>query len=230
MTQTFAMNFYQLRNGIYVADFAHRQAMNFTVLRAAEFYEAKYPGIAGQYFDHADFIRKYMIDKDNENEFDYLARVCAFNLYDYNLRQFAKVFDGKLIPEEKVFLDKALAAVDNHMKAFVIAICSKHADSIGAANHELAHGFYYLNDYYREDMDRLTDNLPRVIRKKIERILAGRGYSEGVYKDELHAFMATDVWAEAFDEDVIKSEVWKLAAPYRKRFKRELGSIRFEIQ
>ena len=60
-------------------------------------------------------------------------------------------------------------------------------------NHEMCHAMYYVDEDYRSKADELTDSIPKADLKSMRRNLSEMGYSGTVFKDEVQAYMATEV-------------------------------------
>jgi hypothetical protein len=87
----------------------------------------------------------------------------------------------------------------------------------GIFEHELAHALYYTDMDYKLEMDNLTKSIPKkslaIFRKNLLKI----GYHTGVVKDEVQAYMATEV-----NEKICRGVPNKKAMhkEYRKVFRR----------
>lgn len=60
-------------------------------------------------------------------------------------------------------------------------------------DHELAHAFYYTNLEYKQKMDTLTKKLSRANILKFKKNLFSLGYCKSVLKDEIQAYMSTEI-------------------------------------
>ena len=59
--------------------------------------------------------------------------------------------------------------------------------------HEVAHAFYYLNKVYKKEMDKLIRVLPKRMKDRIKKELLKIGYCKRVVKDEIQAYLSTEI-------------------------------------
>jgi hypothetical protein len=78
----------------------------------------------------------------------------------------------------------------NRRKYYLIAGCHNNTTTI---DHELCHAFYFLDKQYKKETDKLCKELLPTVYKKIERRLFDIGYCKKVIKDEIQAYLSTDV-------------------------------------
>ena len=57
--------------------------------------------------------------------------------------------------------------------------------------HEIAHGLYYLNDQYRQEMDILVREIPLDTKNGLCKVLTKMGYYDKVIVDEIQAYLST---------------------------------------
>ena len=72
-------------------------------------------------------------------------------------------------------------------------IASGQEDST-VIRHEMAHACYYLNEKYRQEANRITQNLPGI--DKVKRQLLFMGYHPEVIDDELHAYAGDGLFSQ----------------------------------
>jgi hypothetical protein len=60
-------------------------------------------------------------------------------------------------------------------------------------DHELAHALYYTDREYRLEMDSLTSKMNKNNIKRYKKNLSALGYCSSVFKDEIQAYMSTEV-------------------------------------
>jgi hypothetical protein len=87
----------------------------------------------------------------------------------------------------------------------------------GIFEHELAHALYYTDVGYKLEMDNLTKSIPKKSLAVFRKNLLKLGYHAGVVKDEVQAYMATEV-----NEKICRGVPNKKAMhkEYRKVFRR----------
>lgn len=159
-----------------------------TFCRVQEFYESPYKQIRGKVFNLLEFMSLYA--KDHDNVFTYPQDWGGFNipgdavykLYKTNILNDFNSYDLTVIE----MYDKIKVNVQDN-KFYLIA---SQGDE-GTIHHEVAHGLYYLDQSYREYMDKLTYNIPSPIYKEITEYLLNLGYTKEVLLDEVQAYLST---------------------------------------
>ena len=79
-------------------------------------------------------------------------------------------------------------------------------------DHEVAHGFYYLNNEYKKEMDDLISSYKH--RRKIQNCLREMGYCEDVINDEIQAYLSTSTKKQLIKcigckEDIVVPKTFK---------------------
>ena len=181
-------------------------------LRMQEFYESPYPEIRGKYFTLAEYKKLYT--RDHGKPFSYYTDWHGFNIPGKALREFGRVFKGKLTTPEQLILS---------LKD-VRYLIGTHDDCAEALDHELAHARYNIDLRYRERVDELVFLFGTSGLKEYEALkhwLLDLGYTSEVIIDEVNAYMATNTLAD-FQEnfsELTANALYRLTGPFRKLYK-----------
>lgn len=182
-------------------------------LRSQEFYESPFDEFRGHHFDVFDFMDRYRKWKGLEY-FSYpedwggfnvpgeIAEVCTKHAivgydmvptqYDYIMHNIIRDVKVQVLHGEKFYL----LGVDSF-------------ESSRTMQHELAHGLFYVNDAYKQEMANLVANMPINIYHAMRMILVDMGYCDDVIADEIQAYMATGLMANMSKIPGIKKELNK---------------------
>lgn len=154
--------------------------------RVQEFYESSSRRFRGKGFGIWDYARWYA--KRNGGCFSYPKDFVGFNL--------------PLVVAKKCYeLNPVETPYDVEMKALVdsLFVNGERKYLIGAESlkgltfdHELAHGLYYVDLDYKNEMDDLTGSIPKPSMAAFKKNLSKVGYCSSVFKDEIQAYMATE--------------------------------------
>jgi len=177
-----------------------------TFVRFQEHYEG--PEHKGKIFtikEYKQWFRKTL----GNGRYTYNTFYCGFNLPDTIFEPFLNGKFDPLSKEEK----ELLALVKDLPKPFyIIGVCSNEADYTSHLEHEIAHGFFYLNKKYKNYMLKRVNELSSSLLKIIKASLKENGYCKNVYNDEIQANMI-----HTNNPDIIKLEAVKKAKAYFKK-------------
>lgn len=178
--------------------------------RAQEFYESPSKKIRLQKFSIWDYFRWYSRKKGC---FSYTSDFTGFNL--------------PLIVAKKCYdINELETPYDEKMKAIVnkLFVSGKRQYLIGVDSlsnctfeHELAHALYYTNVEYQCETDEVTDSMAKKDLSKFKRNLKDIGYCNSVYRDEIQAYMSTEI-NKKITKGVVSKK--KLHQKYKSIFKR----------
>lgn len=196
--------------GLYFLRFKDNYDMCMTFLRYQEKYESPNPKFRNKYFLILDFMEWYA--KEKGGIFSYTKDWSGFNLPD-------KVFEKnwyKNIPDKnkydelmfKIYKDITKDVKCN--KFYLIAAIDE-----GSIEHEIAHGFYYLNSKYKRQMNCLINELPKLFVQDTNKWLKSVGYATKVFKDETQAYLSAN-WDD------------KVSSKFKDVFKKEFGKVKFK--
>lgn len=179
--------------------------------RVQEFYESPSKKFRGASFSVWDYARWYA--KRTGGCFSYPKDFVGFNL--------------PLVVAKKCYeMNEVETPYDKEMKAIVDSlfvngerkylIGSDSAEGL-TFDHEMAHALYYTDISYKNEMDDITRSVPKAPLTVMKKNLAKIGYCSAVFKDEIQAYMATEVSPKLCKGVAGKRELHRR---YRKVFRR----------
>lgn len=154
--------------------------------RVQEFYESPKSQFRNKKFCIWDYFRWY---SKKTGCFSYPKDFVGFNLplivakKCYEINDVQTPYDHKM----KEIVDSLWV---NGKKMYLIGVDSL---SNSTFDHELAHGLYYCDFSYKENMDELTENLSNNTLKSFKKNLKEMGYCNSVLNDEIQAYMSTEI-------------------------------------
>lgn len=163
----------------------YERAMLFS--RVQEFYESPSQSFRDKKFSVWDYYRWY--SKENLGCFSYPNDFVGFNLplivakKCYQINDVETPYDLEM---KKIVDD----LYKNGERGYLIGVDSLKNSTF---RHELAHALYYTNLEYKEEMDEITRNLSDFNVSKFKKNLRAIGYCSGVMKDEIQAYMSTEI-------------------------------------
>lgn len=179
--------------------------------RVQEFYESPSKRFRGGRFSFWDYARWYA-HKYGES-FSYPADFVGFNLPLIVAKKCYETNEAET-PYDREMIKIVDSLFVNGEKKYLIGAESFKGDTF---DHELAHGLYYTDMCYKNEMDDLTHSLPEKSLSALRKNLLKIGYHRGVIKDEIQAYMATEV-SEKVCKGVARSR--ELHKKYRKVFRK----------
>ena len=160
--------------------------------RVQEFYESPCSKFRNNKFSIWDYYGWY--SKNHLNCFSYTKDFVGFNLplvvakKCYEMNEIETPYDEEMCKIIDRFFE------NKGDRKYLIGVDSLDNSTF---DHELAHAFYYTNIEYRNEMDEITKSLSKSITAKFKKNLSFLGYCKGVMKDEIQAYMATEVSKKA---------------------------------
>ena len=181
------MKLRKICDGLYLIKFKDQYSCCSTMMRIQEFYESPSNKIRGKYFTTEQFMDYYAKIFGN---FTYTLDIEGFNLPSESFFGFYETFRKHKDLSNKE--NQLLELITNEIglskdKFYVICIY----DGSSALNHEIAHGLWHLDDAYKKEMTQLVSEIPKSDRDDLYSMLKEYGYSRGMYKDELQAYLST---------------------------------------
>lgn len=178
--------------------------------RIQEFYESPNRNFRGKKFSIWDYMRWY---SKKSGSFSYPADFAGFNVplvvakKCYELNEIETPYD-RIMNEivERYFI--------NGERRHLIGSESPFGDTF---DHELCHALYYTDLAHKNAMDELTGNIGKKNMARFKKNLLAMGYNASVLKDEIQAYMATEV-NKRFCEGVTGAK--KLHLKYRSVFEK----------
>lgn len=174
----------EIRKSIFLLTFKNKYDVTSTFMRLQEYYESPYKGIKGCYFTLEEYMDRYA--KENGN-FTYNEDWSGFNVPDNIVRDFFKKFKHDLLKKEKELYGKIDFLINNSEKFYLIGVY-KEED----LNHEISHGYYYLDNIYKNKMDINTSDIESNVLNSIKKKLKSFGYCKEVLNDEIQAYFSTE--------------------------------------
>ena len=179
-------------------------------IRAQEFYESPCKRFKNNKFSIWDYARWY---SRKTGCFSYPKDFVGFNLPLVVAKKCYDVNDMET-PYDLEMRDLVNELFVNGTKQYLIGAESFKGSTF---DHELAHALYYTDIEYKNEMDDLTKELSKkslgVFRKNLRRI----GYNSSVVRDEIQAYMGTEI-----NEKICKcvADKKELHKKYRRVFRR----------
>jgi hypothetical protein len=179
----------EIKPNIFYLEFQDRYDLCMHFLRYQEFYESSSPKFRNKSFSILVFMRWYS-KKYGNGSFTYPNDWNGFNLPGEII---AKVHN-LTISDHNIY-DYEMLNIYRHCKKssqdfYLIGALKKDKDVL---NHELAHGFWFVNSEYKKKMMNLVNLLPESIKSEIFSTLKELGYSRTVFKDETQAYLSTGI-------------------------------------
>jgi len=190
---------HEIYPNLYFLKFKEFIQIGLTFWRYQEYYESKF--FKGRVMSLPDFITEYW--KKNDNDFSYFGYWDGFNVPSYVLKEVWR----KMKDETKY--DTALKKFTEKIGKKDFYLVSSFAKSADTIRHEIAHGLYYLNSKYRNEINRELSKLPIKFTNHCVKVLRKASYHKCVHRDEIQAYLIAGQDEDIdFREDIL----------YRKRF------------
>lgn len=174
----------EIRENIFLLIFENQYEVTSTFMRLQEFYESPFKNIRDHYFTLEKFMDQYA--KENGN-FTYNQDWSGFNVPDNCIRKFHEVFKHDLLNKEKNLFKNINSLILSDKKFYLIGIFENDA-----LNHEISHGYYYLDNEYKNTMDSIICSSDQIFIKKLKSKLKKIGYCKDTMNDEIQAYLSTE--------------------------------------
>jgi hypothetical protein len=180
----------KISKNIYILKFKTKRDLASTLLRFQEYYES--PKFKGKTFTLEEYKKWYTKNSPKgikTGKFTYYNDWGGFNIPSHTLKPFYKgVFDPLTDAEKSVL--KSFNKIRNQ-KFYIIGVYGNVDKSI--LKHEIAHGMYYSNKKYREEVNNILKEIDPVAVNQIRKYFKKySGYHKDVYMDEIHAYILTE--------------------------------------
>jgi len=189
-----------LLDNVLFLEFSNRKDLTTTMFRVQEYYESNNKKIRNKIFTTEDFIEEYT---DARGNIDYFSFWEGFNVPGNIINNFFKSFE--LTKREINFKKTIEKFLDRKKDYYVIATDGDNT----TLKHELAHALYYLNEEYREKVQKIIKSIPASEHKKLINNLNKLQYNDSVHIDEIQAYLATSKKSELVDDFEIDYEKMK---------------------
>lgn len=191
----------QVLPSIFLFKFSDYYQMTMHFLRYQEYYESPNLDFQSKAFTLLDFMEWYAKDF-GQGQFSYTNDWSGFNLPGYVFEEVKGLgipdpnkYDAAMLTAYEACLDQSKGN-----KFCVIA----YVDDESTLQHEVAHGFYYLYEDYKNAMDDLISKLPQEVIKSMHAYLKDIGYTPRVFDDEIQAYFATGIKVVKVDDQYKK--------------------------
>jgi len=174
---------------VYLLSFNNSIELCAHFMRFQEMYESDCPRFKGKSFELIDYITWYSKNNEKDSKFTYFNDWGGFNI-PLNI-----ITDWKPTKDVNNY-DKLMLAIADKIQrdepdASYLIGCT--TGSVELMAHEVAHGLYYTDANYAEEMDELLEKFPIKLYKKCTNVLSNMGYDLSVLPDEMQAYLSTGV-------------------------------------
>ena len=172
--------------------------------RYQEFYESPFSNIRGQKFSLEEYMRTYC-EKNKSLAFTYPKDWGGFNIPSHSLGESIKLFFYDETHSASEY-DIIMSQVYEFCKEDCYKIDGKEHKwyligyddgDVKTLNHEMAHAYYYTNEVYRYNCNKLIQNIKNKDFLDIQKKLVTLGYRKDkkIIYDEIQAFMSTGLYS-----------------------------------
>src|SRR3989344_4556885 len=166
---------------IYLIESKTRQDLAATFMRFQEYYES--PVFRGRTFSADEFAAWYASEF---GAFTYHQDWSGFNIPSWVLEPFKNGEFDPLTAKEKNLLNFFKNIYGDF---YIIGATSQDEECADTIKHEFAHGAFFTNKEYREDViNFLNAKKPHVVRVALQEM----GYADNVLEDETNAYLLTE--------------------------------------
>ncbi len=171
--------------------------MSMTFMRAQEFYESSNKDFRGKTFTLIEHMRYYS-KKFGKGSYTYTNDYVGFNLPSSVLYDTRFVYsdrnDYDVEREQITFtIEEKLKSKELEPDFYLIAVMNDNKqETKRGLIHEMAHGLFYTNHLYRQEMVKLiAERVDDKTYSKFRKILLKHGYGPNVILDEMQAYLST---------------------------------------
>ncbi len=200
--------FKKVRPSIYLIT-SNSYDLGMLFFRMQEYYESENKQLYRRPVSFFEAMRIYSKKRSKKKTFSYFKDWVGFNIPSDILDEYMKSC-GEMTPYDKE-IQKVVSTIRKETEQFYL-IGAPNKKTKRVLKHEVAHGLYYTNTEYKNEVTKLIEALPKKIHKQAHKKLRSMGYNKSVRDDELQAYFATGL------EDL--SKLKKHAPPFRKLFKK----------
>lgn len=169
------------QNQVYLIESPTRQGLAETFMRFQEYYES--PEFAGRPFSVEEFTAWYI---QKHRKFSYHRDWSGFNVPSSAFEPFFEGAFDPLTEKEKKMVDFFKKIRGNF---YVIGITRSDRDWMETLKHELAHGLFFSDETYRNEvLSCIADLRPGPVRSTLKKM----GYGSNVIDDEVNAYLLTE--------------------------------------
>lgn len=156
--------------------------------RVQEFYESPSELFRNNTFSIWDYFSWYS-KKYGKGCFSYTRDFVGYN---FPLIVAKKCYQLNAIetPYDKIMVEIIESIYECAKRKYLIGVDALKNSTF---NHELAHGLYYTNIDYKNEVNKITKSISKFNLSKFKKNLKSIGYCPSVLKDEIQAYMATEI-------------------------------------
>lgn len=188
------MQINEIRPGIFHIVAPTQYILTMSFMRLQEFYESPYPEIRGRLFSIEQYMDLYA---ERTGNFTYLTDWSGFNIPGNVVTEFYNMYahltsDLALNHKERLLMKLLWPMTRSKKKFYVIGTYQKGKRRMSEAStvrHEIAHGYFYLNETYRNEMSALVSQFK--FKQKFGKDILKLGYNKSVLVDEIQAYLST---------------------------------------
>lgn len=178
----------EVRKNIFVVIIPNRYQRAMLFCRVQEFYESASSQFRKNKFSIWDYFSWYA-KTYRRGCFSYPSDFTGFNL-PLNVAKECYEINKKETPYDHEMCNIIKKIFKKRQNQYLIGVDSVNNSTY---KHEMAHAFYYTNEKYKSDMNILINSISASDFKKFKNNLKTIGYCNAVIKDEIQAYMSTEV-------------------------------------
>jgi hypothetical protein len=199
-------------DGIYLVQFEESYDLAMTFLRYQEFYESNSDQIRGKQFTIVQYMDWYVKEVCDNGAFSYHEDWTGFNIPSTVIEEVKRIGILDLNQHDTRMFDIYDEARMIHGDGDFYLIGIKEDDD-KTLEHEVAHGLYYINTEYKEEVNKIWDSFTHQSKALLKEYLSDAGYPDKVHIDESQAYLSTSPLH-------LNDEIYKKSTLFKKTLKR----------
>lgn len=194
----------QVNPGIFMISVKDRYNRAMLFCRVQEFYESPNTKFRGKPFSIWDYIEWY--SRDNGG-FTYPFDWSGFNFplevaeRCYQISSIENKYDEIFIN----IIQDIKSIVGDNKKSYIIGIDESQQSDY---KHEMCHAFYYLNNNYKKEANRILSGIDKKTFNTMCKNLLKMGYTKKVLKDEVQAYLTADFLKGSIYKNINKNKIF----------------------
>ena len=181
----------EVEHRVYHVEFETQRDLAHTMMRLQEYYEGVDDNIRGNYFTLEEFYHHFT---NEDGHFEYTKIWSGFNVPGHIVTEWFDLFSNRdrlTFKERQLFIELFQHVNDTSKRWYLIATASTSTKHVDVVKHEVAHARYYLSNEYRNECDKLVEEIDATEREAMRSNLMQMGYTTHVIKDEIQAYLST---------------------------------------
>ena len=183
------MKLEEIARNIFHVNFETQEELTKTFIRFQEHFES--PEFRGEVFTLEEYGAWYIANspKGKETgEFTYYSDWNGFNIPSTILEPFYSGEFDPLSERERALLD--LFGKHRGKQFYIIGTHEEYKNPLENLKHEMAHGLFFTNPFYRKEVLSVLQEIDSSLRDKLNDFFKNSGgYHPDVWEDETHAFV-----------------------------------------